>query len=157
MIASLATERILVPHVGRLLTSQYLSAAERIIAGQGEWHTQEIMSPAGLIYMRRHFISGRAARPQVWAHEILLSDPDRWMHDHPWDYTSVIVSGSYDEETPTGIQQIDEGDHVERSAESLHRLHLTSPVVTLFVTPRARRQWGFMTDRGWVSAREYLA
>jgi hypothetical protein len=150
-------ERQFAPIIGLARTKHALTAAEAVMAGAGQWRIQHINTPAGVPYMRRHFISQRYDRPQVWVHEILLPDEDAFPHDHPWDYRTVLLEGAYEEETPKGSASYEQGDHLARSAESLHRLHLTSPLVTLFMTPRARRQWGFMTDRGWVDAPTYLS
>lgn len=135
-----------------------LSSAERIMAGESTTRRQEIMTPDGsALYMRRHFVSERHERPQVWVHEILLPDEDRAYHDHPWDYRTILLSGAYDEQTPEEKASFEQGDALERKGDSLHRLLVPSPVVTLFMTSKLWRKWGFMTERGWVEATEYLA
>ncbi len=158
-MVTLATtvEREMTSLIGRDRTKAALDAAELLMSGQSTtWHTQEIRNTEGL-YMRRHFISQRGANPQVWLHEIMLPDADRWLHEHPWDYKTIILSGSYREEQQDGqAPEYDEGAVLDREAENLHRLHLTSPVVTLFIAGRRKRRWGFATDHGWVDAASML-
>lgn len=143
--------------VGAARMRHLLDAASKVLAGEPRaWRVQEIHNPVGQLYMRRHFIGSPNDKPHVWVHEILLSDNDRWLHDHPWDYKTVLLSGGYDEETATGTADYAEGVTLSRSAESLHRLHLASPVVTLFATGQRKREWGFATPDGWVKASAYL-
>jgi hypothetical protein len=45
-------------------------------------------------------------RPSFGArvHHILRSDWDRALHDHPWDFTSVILTGGYYEHRPINLK-----------------------------------------------------
>ena len=38
----------------------------------------------------------------VKLHRFLRSDPARDLHDHPWDFVSIILWGGYYEETESG-------------------------------------------------------
>lgn len=106
-------------------------------------------------------------------HEILRSDDDRALHDHPQDYCSIILRGGYYELTPAyGVGEGFErriigtysrwygpGDVLFRRAESLHRLVVPDgeTTVTLFITGPRRREWGFQTSSGWMPWKEYEA
>jgi hypothetical protein len=116
-----------------------------------------LLDEAGEEYMRRWYLSGRTG-PQERFHKITADDPGRDWHDHPWDYTTRLLSGAgYIEHTPDGDVSYGPGDVLARRAEALHRLELIDgPVWTYFVTGRLRRSWGFMTGHGWVSYRAYL-
>lgn len=105
--------------------------------------------------MRRWFPGpGLSAR----VHEILGSDPGRDLHDHPWNFTSTILLGSYREVTPDGEHTFGPGDEIERRAIDPHRLVvLDGPVWTMVRTGPAIRRWGFTTASGWVHWREYEA
>jgi hypothetical protein len=158
VVVARSVERAYVPLIGVKRTKSVLDAAELVLAGtRGAWEVQEVRTPDGRLYMRRHFISTRFESPQVWVHEILLPDTDRDPHDHPWDYKTTLLRGSYDEEVNGQVAHYSEGDVLLRRAESLHRLHLASPVVTLFGAAKRRRQWGFATSAGWVESSIYLA
>ena len=110
-------------------------------------------------YMRRFFRFGRPNTNGATAryHQILRSDDDRHLHDHPWDFISVILDGSYVETTESGEVEHGRGSVLTRSAESAHRLTLKAPVWSFVITAPARRRWGFHTEDGWVPWRTYLA
>lgn len=82
-------------------------------------------------------------------HRILCSDGQH-PHDHPYDFTVVLVWGSYIEEFfPYGPQfvvrrRVCKPFQVRRyKAENLHRLILEKPVWSLFLGKRRRHNWGF--------------
>lgn len=111
-------------------------------------------------------------------HEILTSDDQRAFHDHPWDFMSIGLHGTYVEERP-GFLVVDGGTgqavrcaHVgnesnprctyrapwllRRAATDLHSLVLPAgPVWTLVVMGPKRRTWGFADPDGWVGWREF--
>lgn len=104
-------------------------------------------------------------------HRIMSSD-DRAFHDHPWNYTTLILRGGYTEVTPTGFQphqialsenydgsdpvtytehtavRYDAGSLLRRKANSWHYLVLDpgTEAWTLFCTGRKRQTWGFLAD-----------
>jgi hypothetical protein len=107
----------------------------------------------------------------VYLHLQVASDPERPLHDHPWDNQSVILSGGYIErhvkKMPWG--RIEEprrfvGQTVQRLAEEAHRLILPPDVpytLTLFTTGPVRREWGFWINdyRGyptWVNQQDCI-
>lgn len=100
---------------------------------------------------RTRFVSARI-------HRILRSDLDRDLHDHPWDYATLILRGGYVEVSERGERWHGPGSLLVRRATHLHRLVLPPGVATttLFVHGRKRREWGFATARGWVHWRRYV-
>ncbi len=111
-------------------------------------------------YLRRWFLTPRSPGLNVYLHQILRSDEDRALHDHPWDNCSLIISGSYIEHMPDGASVIrGPGDSVSRRAEDLHRLELINdePVISLFTTGAKRREWGFACPGGWVHWKDFTA
>lgn len=105
--------------------------------------------------MERYFVLGSPRSPSsVRFHHILRSDGQD-CHDHPWDFMSVILDGSYTEHTPTSSTTHGTGSVLFRKAEALHRLTLDEPVWTVVVTGPTRRPWGFQTERGWVHWSRY--
>ena len=111
----------------------------------------------------------------VFLHHIKGHDQGRDLHDHPWNFWTVVLRGGYVEEVPrrSGVGVI--GRAVirwngpqwrgliprpwrHRHAEQLHRITHASPHTwTLVVTGRRRRVWGFQTDHGWIAHFLYLA
>ena len=112
---------------------------------------------SGQPYIRRWWIIPRNEQQNLYLHEMLHSDDDRAMHDHPFANTSVVIEGSYIEHTPEGSFTRVAGDVVSRPPEALHRLELVgSRAVTLFFTGPVERQWGFMCKSGWIPAYEFI-
>ncbi len=131
-------------------------------------------------YMNRWWLvpynrTGYAAR----VHEILSSDRERDLHDHPWPYISVVLRGGYFEHTLREVpgrasipvrRWYGPGSVLVRPANSFHRLELwkrpdgtEEPCTTLFITGRKRRGtdpahscWGFLVGDVYVPADVYL-
>jgi hypothetical protein len=110
-------------------------------------------------YMRRWFVVPRNPMLNVYLHEILRSDDDRALHDHPWPNRSLLIAGSYVEHLPEGPIVRHAGDVVDRAAEAAHRLIVEpgAPVISLFVTGPKVRDWGFHCPEGWVPWQEFTA
>ena len=106
-----------------------------------------LISGEGNEYMRRFYLPGSQRR----YHHILASDPDRDMHDHPWDFTSKLIRGVYIEHTPRGSIRYEAPCVIHRKAEQLHSLELPEgPVWSFVMMGPVRRKWGFKTPGGWV-------
>jgi hypothetical protein len=100
-------------------------------------------------YMHRFWIV-----PYSWGwpfaariHHIKRPDADPFLHDHPWNWRTIILSGSYVEEDVFGkLHRRSEGETRYATAETLHRIDEVSEggVWTLFITYRKRNSWGFM-------------
>jgi hypothetical protein len=90
-------------------------------------------------------------------HHILRSDDRAHFHDHPMDFTSLILWGGYIEYRPNAEPRVCRpGSVVRRQAEDLHNLELLGKSAwTLLVTGEYRRDWGFATDDGWIPAGHY--
>ncbi len=125
-----------------------------------EWALCKMVLPPDMVigeahnpYMERWWIVPRNTWQNVYLHRILRDDEDRALHDHPFDNTSVIISGSYLEHVATGESILRQaGDVIERTAETAHRLELIGgkPCVSLFFTGPKVREWGFHCPNGWV-------
>lgn len=142
------------------MTQKYSDRMGRWALGHDEIGTD------GTTYMRRWFFWCPWFGVRV--HHILRSDPDRHMHDHPWDFMSLLLTGGYTEvvprysESPSAHCPNPRKIHHPRwsvlrhKAEDLHRLVLDKPVWTLVFTGHKRKSWGFATERGMVPWRQYL-
>ena len=108
-------------------------------------------------YLLRWWIIPRNEGCNIYLHEILHSDDDRALHDHPWANTSYILSGGYIEHTPDGVFERKTGDIVERSADDLHRIDVIDgqSCVSLFITGPKVRDWGFECPQGWVPWQDF--
>lgn len=124
----------------------------------------------GTVYMER-FSLFETPWLSARIHHIASPDWDRDMHDHPWTFLSVVVSGGYTEERPTRFHKpIWLGDNTEsrnssrRSVGSIALRHATDRHVissvdpetwTVFVYGPLRQWWGFYTRAGKVYWRDY--
>lgn len=111
-------------------------------------------------------------------HKALISD-DETLHDHPWSYISFILAGGYYEETfvkkfpldPNADIYFEEksaryiqqswkgpGSILFRRANVAHRLIIPKGEysISLIITFRKKREWGFHTDEGWVPAQKHI-
>ncbi len=111
-------------------------------------------------YLYRWHVIERNPDANVYFHIQVASDPDRPLHDHPWDNQSVILAGGYEEMVPfqgIGYQNPvslvrSVGQVITRTATDAHRLVLPSGVpytMTQFSTGPKLREWGFWTPEGW--------
>lgn len=101
--------------------------------------------------------------PALRIHELLRSDNDRHLHDHPWPFVSVILRGGYWEERPlydraglyTGckVRWYGPGSILFRKATDFHLLRLPSVPAkgmepqhcwTLFLTFAYQQKWGYL-------------
>lgn len=108
----------------------------------------------GDLYMRRFYIV-RTRWFSLFLHCIFRSDVDADLHDHPWSFIAMLLTGCYYEYDELGCHKIYPFSPRFRHAEYLHRLHLDKPVWTLFAHGPRRREWGFQTDTGWVHWEKY--
>lgn len=116
------------------------------------------------LYLRRFFLTPRSWPIRLFLHFIARSDDDRHLHDHPWSFASFIFSGAYFEQTAESFKLFSAPSFRKMKAEHAHKVHLFKhrdggeflPVWSLVFAGKARRQWGFYSDDGWVNWRKYL-
>ena len=121
-----------------------------------------VLAPDGTPYIYRWYVVPRNKTGNVYFHVQVASDPLRPLHDPPWDNTSVVLSGGYNEHHrpldwngepgPTKMRRLFKGSVIHRVAEEPHRIELPPGVpytMSLFTTGPKRRDWGFHTDHGW--------
>ena len=112
-------------------------------------------------YLERYylFLKDRKSFPfNIFLHKFLKSDPDD-LHDHPWSYRTFILAGGYWEHTEDGKFWKGPFTYMYRPATSYHRIELDKnkpPCWTLFMPGKKVRDWGFKTEKGWVSSEQYL-
>lgn len=137
-----------------ILTNEDFATVRSILPGGVREPDLTIAPDGGDLYLHRwHVIPRRAVAANVYLHLQLQSDPERPLHDHPWDNQSVILAGGYDEViqehppfTPITVAKRRKGQTCWRRAEAAHRLILpegTPYTLTLFSTGPTVREWGF--------------
>lgn len=159
------------PNLRSRLTPTDLAIAEFYLGSADREPDLDIRPDGDAEYLYRWYLTPRGPHGNVYLHLQVADDPERPLHDHPWDNQSVILAGGYDEVTcvnpPYGrveIRKVRAGDTIHRKAEWSHRLILPKGfpyTMTLFTTGATRRDWGFWINnhRGrpdWVSHQECI-
>lgn len=94
----------------------------------------------GSAYMLRWWLFGASRKPDrfgnkqprrpfgysFYVHCFLRSDDDRALHDHPWNYASLILFGTYDEVLAGHTQRYSAGTLRFGKAETAHRIQLVT-------------------------------
>lgn len=130
-----------------------------------------VIAPDGEPYLYRWHLIPREKKANVYFHIQIKSDPERPLHDHPWDNMTTVLSGGYDEiidfepwmewhhhdgQGKNYVKRpIRRGDVVFRRASEAHRLILPSDIpysMTIFSTGPVVRDWGFWFPDGWRDA-----
>jgi hypothetical protein len=114
----------------------------------------DLCAPASSPLLRRYFLF-QSDQCDIYLHELLKSDNHRHFHDHPWAFTTILLTGDYVEHTPDGAHRRARGSILHRAAVWRHWIELERPVWTLVITGPHEREWGFWTDHGFTSWRNY--
>lgn len=115
-----------------------------------------VIAPDGRPYLYRWWVIPRNHDANVYFHIQIADDPERPLHDHPWDNQSVILSGGYvdtcQQVFPFGqkiVRTLKAGQVYHRRAEWAHRLTILPGApytMTLFATGPTVRDWGFWVE-----------
>jgi hypothetical protein len=128
---------------------------------------------SGLL-MTRYYLTPKIFGCRLVIHQFHRSDNDRHYHDHPWNFISLILKGSYIEHFPVGNVRLDippqdiqqahqRWDIIKRPKTWKHwvELHkkpnrmLYEECWTLVLLYGQRRNWGFWTKEGWIKHDQY--
>ncbi len=117
-----------------------------------------ITGGTGSPYMARYYLLKIPwLKFRVHLHHILRSDEDFELHDHPWNFVSIVLWEGYLEELRGGVvRRIRAGQVVRHRATDAHRLILARPAWTLVFCLGKKRVWGFYKWDGWVDYKTFL-
>ena len=114
------------------------------------------------------FLKDRKTFPfNIFLHKFHKGDPGD-VHDHPWPYFTLILSGGYYEWVPEFNKEgrmIGELRHWRGpghfrfcSSTSYHRIELKEGVTawTLFMPGPQKREWGFLVKNNWIKNGDYI-
>lgn len=142
-----------------------LEHAEPYDNGDGVGH---LYHADGTLYMARFQLAQRCGFV-LRLHHIATHDLDRHLHDHPWNFLSIVLTGCYIEFRPATIKPCFDGD-VEtvtarhrmpgsiafRRSTDRHRIaFVRDQTWTLFLTWPRVQWWGFYTPAGKIYWRHY--
>lgn len=94
---------------------------------------------------------------KVCLHVFHRSDADD-LHDHPWNFLTWVIWRGYNDITAKGTERLWPLWFRFRKAEHQHRVELINgkKAVTFVVMFKRRRNWGFVTIKGWTIWTEYF-
>lgn len=96
---------------------------------------------------------------KVTLHCTWASDPTPNLHDHPWDWCSIVIKGECYEVVKGGKHLYKKGSIRFHRAETPHRMQIMKgapPCWTLFITGPSRRDWGFYKRGKWIHWLEFI-
>lgn len=136
----------------RLLLKYALSKPSKVIMAE-----DPAWGPSGISPLVDRFYVGQLFGRTIFLHHLLRSDPDRGVHDHPYDAMSIILAGRYHEERMNGVGVFGyTSKFLVRSAcqfyilrkTDFHRVHLIAKRTawTLFIVGPHEKMWGFLRE-----------
>jgi len=134
-------------------TTALLAFARRIMTTE----PAQILGPEGDPYLRRWWLEKDAVTGSVYVHDMLRSDQDAEMHDHPGDNLSIVLDGEMIEHRPDGAVRHGPGTMVSRRAEDRHRIEIRDRLVTIFVMGERVREWGFWEGDRFVPSQQFFS
>jgi hypothetical protein len=114
-----------------------------------------IKGDEGQPYLERYMVArwGKNGEKTLFLHRFLDSDPDRGIHDHPWNSRSFIVAGGYFEKRlikQNGVEKVIVRDIQPLSFNTIRKndfhqiiLKEKTPAWTLFYHGERVKHWGF--------------
>ncbi len=130
----------------------------------------KIIDGKPVVYMQRFFL-WRNRNGNKYLHHFLRSDDDPDPHNHPYDFTSIILSGGYIDEwyvydnhrnpklEGPRHYKVKKWTIQRRMANHTHRVHLIGnkkPWTLVFTGPLIQ-PWGFVKPDGtWIYWKKYL-
>lgn len=118
----------------------------------------------GANYMHRRYVLPRNPWFNIYLHKFLHDDEDRALHDHPWWFISIMLSGEYIEVVKNTVICRYAPSVAYRPATHAHRVVLPKdedgvpePCWTLVITGRVTRDWGFHCPQGWRHFKEFTS
>lgn len=124
---------------------------------------KKIVSKVGVTHFRRWRLFW-SPWGSVYLHNITNSDLDIDPHDHPWNFRSLILKGSYSEVSryprdaykAVYVNVFKPGMVNTKKTTDCHKLTLLTPSVwTLVFAGKRKHDWGYQTATGWVHHKEY--
>lgn len=123
---------------------------------------REIVSRKDVVHFQRYRV---ISTPwfKIFIHRILESDGDKDLHDHPFDFKSLVLKGSYKEYYAIGPQWGLVKERVfkplrinSHAHDDAHKIEvIKGPVWTLFFTNGRLHEWGYQTNLGWIENSRY--
>lgn len=132
-------------------------SAEVSTPEQGSWlQTLRTRRPHQVIrcergdYLHRWFLIPQNRWVNVYLHRFIGSDDPPALHNHPWPFLSLLISGAYFDVTEHGARWRGPGSLAYRPAYHRHRVELLRddagrerPCLSVVITGAHQQGWGF--------------
>lgn len=119
---------------------------------------REIKNKQGTVFFRRYHLFSTPWF-HCWMHHIYRADEDKHLHDHPWNYLSIVLSGCYVEELTNGRKRFRWPFSVSLARHThIHKIyHILNQkrVTTLFFVGKKTYDWGYHVDGKVIPNIEY--
>ncbi|WP_343302873.1 hypothetical protein AAHN97_15105 [Chitinophaga niabensis] len=88
---------------------------------------------------------------QLCLHVFHRSDWEDALHDHPWNFVSLLLWRGYTEHTLTGKRRYYPGSVLVRPASHIHRVEIPAgkKAISLVWMGKRKREWGFVVKDKW--------
>lgn len=122
--------------------------------------TRTIRSREGVLHFRRWRLFS-IPWFRIYLHEIHKEDEDAHLHNHPWNFASLILRGGYVERFKDGMGGVNwvlPWTWNVKQAEEYHKvesLFYPSPSISLVFAWGPYRPWGYLTKVGFMEQSEY--
>lgn len=91
-------------------------------------------------------------------HHWLAGDDPRYLHDHPWNFWTIVLWGKIYETTrfgPNTSRTLLDGFQWF-NARYFHTVSVVKPTWTLMITGPKTRYWGFLVDDKWMKSNKFF-
>ncbi|TXI88520.1 MAG: hypothetical protein E6Q36_05370 [Chryseobacterium sp.] len=118
---------------------------------------KEIKSKDGVLHFRRWQLL-KTPWFVINVHGIYHKDEDQHLHNHPWNFLSIVLWGSYVEQLQGSVFNLRTFlDTAYRKAETYHKIYTlcSKSVYTLNFMSAKTKEWGYNVDGKFVGHQEY--
>lgn len=118
---------------------------------------KEIKSKEGILHFKRWELL-KTPWFSIYFHGIYKADEDEHLHNHPWNYTSICVWGSFFELSENSVSLITPFNISRQKSSRFHKiwkLKSKSVYTLFFVSNRIEGDWGYLVDGKFVDHKTY--
>jgi len=118
---------------------------------------KEIKSKEGVVHFKRWQLL-KTPWFSIYFHGIYKADEDLHLHNHPWNYTSICVWGSFFEASEHSMTLVSPLTISRQKSSRFHKIWKlqSKAVYTLFfVSNRVEGDWGYLVDGKFIDHKTY--
>lgn len=117
---------------------------------------KEIRSRTGELHFQRYAIFETPIL-SLYIHKIYKRDEDLHLHNHPWNFITMVLDGGYEELLPNGKRNKIPGTISWMSRNGYHKINqiIAGPVTTIFLSFGKWMPWGYDVNGNHVESNLY--